>query len=224
MVVRAVGSGNHQGLFKLWLLSNTAGSRSLLKEINDSLFSLSLSVSQQGCLTLKAIGIKDPGICILKLSVLAQHFSSRAQSSPRLKIPLLAIQPRHRQLMLPESITELSPTYSTCCWNLSKRNTSKIILLWSGLGHINIFPVEIACTCIKGHLCGTAGVWNAVRMLVLELEWVAFLVFGAVAHQLSDLGEIILSKPQFPHLYSGITLSSEDGLMMQAVLIFPSLA
>lgn len=63
-----------------------------------SLF-LSLSRSQQACLTLKARGIKDPGICVLKLGVLAQHFRSQAQSS-QLKIPTCSIQPTQEQLIL----------------------------------------------------------------------------------------------------------------------------
>lgn len=71
LVVRAAGPGNHQGLSESRLPrlpSNMASLPSFLKEINYSLL-LFLSVSQQGCLTLKALGIKDPGICVVEPSV-----------------------------------------------------------------------------------------------------------------------------------------------------------
>lgn len=62
-------------------------------------FSFCLPASQQGCLTLKARGIKDPGICVLKLGVPAQHFRSQTQSS-QLQIPACSIQPTQEQLIL----------------------------------------------------------------------------------------------------------------------------
>lgn len=98
LVVRAAGSRNHRGLLGLQLPSNIACFPFFLKEINGTV-SLPLSASQQGCLALKARGIKDPGICILKLSVLAQHFRSQAQSSQQLQIPPCSIEPTQERLI-----------------------------------------------------------------------------------------------------------------------------
>lgn len=101
LVIRAAGSRNQPRPFGI-----TAPQQQCLfafsfegdKWRSLSLF-LFLSASQQGCLTLKARGIKDPGICVLKLGVLAQHFRSQAQSS-QLKIPASSSQPTWEQLIL----------------------------------------------------------------------------------------------------------------------------
>jgi hypothetical protein len=78
------------GLSELQLWSNLACLlASLLKEINCSLSSLFLSVSQQGCLAVKAMGIMDPGIYVLELRVLSQPLRNPAlsQSFRQLKSP-----------------------------------------------------------------------------------------------------------------------------------------
>lgn len=102
-VVRAAGSRNQPRPFGI-----TAPKQQRLfpfsfegdkwRALSLSLF-LFLSASQQGCFTLKARGIQDPEICVLKLGVLAQHFRSQTQRS-QLKIPASSIRPTREQLIL----------------------------------------------------------------------------------------------------------------------------